>query len=190
MNLTVVDHDCWILNTRTRMPFRYGIAELTVVPHLMVRVTVESGGRHATGVAADNLAPKWFTKDPQESFAHELECFFDVIAHALDFARGRTAASVFELWHGLYESQSRWAATTAHPPLLWSFGVSLVERAIIDAFCKLTGRTFGQTLRENTLASRSVRSTPRSAPPRRPICFRRRDTLGGPSHGGPLRPAH
>jgi hypothetical protein len=31
--------------TRTRFPFRYGIASMTEVPHLFVRVRLEIGGK-------------------------------------------------------------------------------------------------------------------------------------------------
>ena len=35
--------------------------------------------------------------------------------------------------------REEWAVSTPYPPLLWGFGVSLVERALIDAFCRATG---------------------------------------------------
>jgi hypothetical protein len=52
------------LPVRMRMPFRYGIVTLTALPHLFIRAQVGVDGRVATGIAADGLAPKWFTKDP------------------------------------------------------------------------------------------------------------------------------
>src|SRR5262249_4958474 len=36
------------------------------------------------------------------------------------------------------------------PPLLAGFGVSLVERAVLDAFCRATGVPFAEALRRNT----------------------------------------
>jgi hypothetical protein len=59
--------------------------------------------------------------------------------------------SVFALWRQLSEAQASWAPTRAFPPLLASFGVSLVERAVIDAFCRATGTCFAAAVRENTL---------------------------------------
>src|SRR2546430_8931445 len=46
-------------------------------------------------------------------------------------------------------SQKSWAADKKFPPLLWNFGVTLVERAVIEAFNKHLGINFPQSLREN-----------------------------------------
>ncbi len=58
---------------RTRFPFRYGIASMTALPHLFVRLLVDVDGVEQWGVAADHLAPKWFTKDPDQSFRDEVD---------------------------------------------------------------------------------------------------------------------
>jgi L-alanine-DL-glutamate epimerase-like enolase superfamily enzyme len=59
------------------------------------------------------------------------------------------ARSVFELWRQLYDAQAAWAASRALPPLLANFGVSLIERAVIDAVCRAAGRPFSNLLRSN-----------------------------------------
>jgi hypothetical protein len=51
----------------------------------------------------------------------------------------------------MYTAQAAWAAGTTHPPLLWSFGVSLVERALIDGYCRATQQPFADAVRQNTL---------------------------------------
>src|SRR5690349_16149426 len=60
----VVETSLHQLTLRTRLPFRYGITTLTECPHLLCRVTLDVDGRTVKGIAADNLPPKWFTKDP------------------------------------------------------------------------------------------------------------------------------
>jgi hypothetical protein len=40
------------------------------------------------------------------------------------------------------------------PRLLLSFGASLVERALIDAYCRAKGETFAQAVRSNSLGIR------------------------------------
>ena len=140
---------------RTRMPFRYGIASLESVPHLFLRLTAEVGGTTAVGVAAEGLPPKWFTKDPATSFAEDLDEMLDVIRQAVTFARDvPPAANPFNLWYEVYMRQASWAAATRYPPLLWGFGVSLVERALLDAFCRATNTTFAHALRDNSLGVR------------------------------------
>ena len=38
----------------------------------------------------------------------------------------------FDVWTALYARQREWAADTDHLPLLWSYGVSLIEQALLD----------------------------------------------------------
>ena len=144
-----------MIELRTRMPFQYGIATLTALPHLFVRAQVEVDGQVLLGVAAENLPPKWFTKNPKTSFEEDVSDMLAVIESACDCARAAgSAATPFELWSRVYEAQKRWATKTRHPPLLWGFGVSLIERAVIDAFCRATGRSFAGALRSNSLGIR------------------------------------
>jgi hypothetical protein len=151
----VVETSLHELTLRTRLPFRYGIATLTECPHLLCRVTLEVDGRPVKGIAADNLPPKWFTKDPNQSFADELNQMHAVIRSACGFAeQAGPAATVFDLWQQVDAEQSRWARDQKLPPLLSGFGTSLVERAMIEAFCRATGTTFGDALRHGALGVR------------------------------------
>ena len=155
MAISIHDTDLNVLNMKTRMPFRYGIASLESVPHLFLRVTASIHGAPAVGVAAEGLPPKWFTKNPDTSFADDLGEMLAVIRQAVLYGLDAPAAdSPFAFWHDLHARQEAWAAETSYPPLLWGFGVSMVERALIDAFCRGTDSTFSQALRENTLGVR------------------------------------
>ena len=155
MKISVQDIHLNVLNMKTRMPFRYGIASLESVPHLFLRVTAKVDGTTAVGVAAEGLPPKWFTKNPDTTFAEDLDEMLAVIRQAVAFALDMPAsATPFDLWHEVYLRQMEWAADTCYPPLLWGFGVSMVERAVIDAFCRATGRTLAQAMRDNSLGVR------------------------------------
>ena len=155
MTVRVRAADGHVLNLRTRMPFRYGIAAMTAVPHLFLSVDLAVGGQVARGVAADNLPPKWFTKAPATPFRDDLADMLAVIGHAAALAGEiGDAPTVFDLWHQLYAAQGAWAAGRGHPPLLWGFGVSLVERAAIDAFCRATGTPFAAAIRADALGVR------------------------------------
>ena len=72
MKLRVCETHAFVTNLRARMPFRYGIATMTRVPHLFLQAKVEVNGRMQTGVAADHLPPKWFTKDPASSYRDDV----------------------------------------------------------------------------------------------------------------------
>ncbi len=155
MPIRLFDFDLHILNMRNRMPFRYGIVTMTALPHLFLRARVEVDGTEADGIAAEGLAPKWFTKVPDSSTEQDIAEMIDVVQAACRHAKGAgPAASVFELWQAIYAAQEAWAARTDYPPLLWAFGVSLVERAIIDGFCRATDTTFAAAVRANSLGMR------------------------------------
>jgi hypothetical protein len=152
MSVRVRGVDLRVLPMHTRMPFRYGIATLTSLPHLFVQVQAEIDGQAYLGLAADGLAPKWFTKNLATTAEQDVAEMLRVIRAACAFAReaGR-AVTVFELWRRVYAAQQAWGAEQGYPPLLWGFGVSLVERALIDAFCRARGMPFASAVRENAL---------------------------------------
>lgn len=136
---------------RTRMPFRYGIATMVDVPHVLLRLELETADGSSTGFSADHLPPKWFTKDPARDPHEEIDEMLLVIHHAISLAENREAATPFEFWWTLYHDQSAWSREQDLPPLLGQFGVTLVERALIDAWCRLQGTPFPQAVRSNNL---------------------------------------
>lgn len=142
-------------NIHTRIPFRYGIVTMRAVPHLFFQLECDVDGVNVTGTAAENLIPKWFTKDPHTTYRQDLDEMLHVIQAAAGFAgQVESAGTVFELWRQVYSLQEHWAEAYQFPPLLWNFGVSMVERALVDAFCRAAGLTFSQALRSNALGIR------------------------------------
>lgn len=135
----------------TRFPFRFGIAEMNEIVHVMLFVTAEIDGQRQTGVAADNLPPKWFTKNPATSYRDDVVEMVGVIESACAMARESGGhRCVFDLWHEVYREQVA-EDGSGLPPLLAAFGVSMVERAMIDAHCRATERPFAEAVRANTL---------------------------------------
>jgi hypothetical protein len=128
---------------RTRMPFRYGIATLNTAPYLLVCAEFDVDGKPSRAIAADILPPKWFTKQPDSSPDDEIDEMVMVIRRACHWARGiGKQPSVFEWWRQLYARQMADSQLADCPPLLKGFGVSLLERAAIDAFCRRAGIPF------------------------------------------------
>ncbi len=155
LTLRVLRTNLYILNMRMRMPFRYGIVTVTALPHLFVRAEVEIDGDRHLGLASDGLAIKWFTKDPNLSARDELAQIIRVVETACDVARAAGKhRSVFEWWMHTYQGMSAWAGGWGIPPLLASFGTSLLERAVIDAFCRAHDTPFAQIARDNRLGIR------------------------------------
>ncbi|KAA3658523.1 MAG: hypothetical protein DWQ04_24855 [Chloroflexi bacterium] len=152
MTIEVSQVSLHILNVHTRMPFKYGIATMTAMPHCFVRVVCQIDERESIGVAADSLAPKWFTKDPNSKYEDDIADMLSVINKAGCWAKSAgPQKDVFTLWQHIYTQQKNWAKGEGHPPLLWNFGVSLIERALIDAFCRGSGVGFETAVRQNTL---------------------------------------
>ena len=186
--------DFRVLPMRTRFPFKYGIASLTALPHLVLQADVEIDGVLAKGIASEGLPPKWFTKQPDTTFEEDLPSMLEVIGHAAGLALSATPSSFFELWFNIHETQSAWASETGHPSLLANLGVSLVERALLDALCRHLGCTIHTILRQNQLGLRlgDIRpelagAEPSACLPSRPLSFvRARHTVG---LGDPLTPA-
>jgi hypothetical protein len=161
---------------RTRMPFKYGIATMTGMPMIFLRLAVQVDRTESVGVSADLLPPKWFTKIAAKPIEEEIAEMFGVIRQALAFATGMNAESPFDLWWMLYAAQSRWAEANNVPPLLAHFGTSLVERAMIEAVCRVAGRPFHSALRRNDFGirlgeihSELAEATPADFLPKQPL---------------------
>src|SRR5262245_36611433 len=145
----------------TRFPFRYGIATMTQVPHVILELKVEIDGQLQVGLSADNLVPKWFTKDPDTSIDSDTEAMLRVIKSASDLAANvGECATVFELWYRLYQQMQADAQRSGDPPLLWGLGLSLVERAVMDAFCGAQSVNFSTALLQNRFGTDLARLYP------------------------------
>src|SRR5262245_1458434 len=154
MRIHIRDGDIHLTDVRTRMPFKYGIATMTEAPHAFVRLRVEVDGRPATGVSADTLPPKWFTKDPNRPVDDEVAEMLRVIEQAVRLAPGTRADSPFDAWRQLWDAQAAWGQGEGLPALLVHFGTSLVERAMLDACCRHARQPFHQLLQANALGIR------------------------------------
>jgi L-alanine-DL-glutamate epimerase-like enolase superfamily enzyme len=135
-----------VTHTDTRIPFRYGIAEMTRAPHAVIEVRVTNGRHTTSGFAAEQLPPKWFTKDPQSAFRDDLRDMVAVIDNAVSIAIGLRGSNSFAIWRELDEAQSDWGRAHNVPGLLSGLGTALVERAMIDAVCRLAETPFAAAL--------------------------------------------
>ena len=149
--LEITDAEIRLVPVETRLPFEYGIVTLTRMPHCFVRVTLSVDGAETTGLSAEHLPPKWFTKLPDQPIDEEIEIMLDVVEHACDAAVGVSGQTAFDCWKTIYDAQQAWGMESPHPPLLWGFGVTFVERAVIDAFCRATDTSFPDAVRDGSL---------------------------------------
>jgi hypothetical protein len=153
---TLNPFEFFVRPTRTRFPFRYGIANMTEVPHLFVRTRVTVGSESSFGLTSEGLPPKWFTKNPSTSFEQDLPEMLEVISHAARLAKqmAQSPISFFDFWRELYQQQETWARSRGLAPLLSNLGVSLVERAVLDGLCRIAGQPLHQIIAWNRLGLR------------------------------------
>ncbi|HJN13579.1 MAG TPA: enolase C-terminal domain-like protein [Pirellulaceae bacterium] len=151
MRIAVKETQLGLRNSTTRLPFRYGAACLTRCPQAVMCATVEVDGKISPGYAGDCLPPSWFDKSPDKDFETQVDDMLAVIALAeKTFADElATPAAFFPAWHStLLQVHSR-CAELGLTPLLASFGVSMVERAIMDAICRGFRVSFSTAVRTN-----------------------------------------
>ena len=151
---TLSPFEFFVRHTRTRFPFRYGIASMTDVPHLFVRTRVTVAEKSSFGLSAEGLPPKWFTKNPATTFEQDLPEMLQVISHAAQLAERIAPVSFFDFWQELYRQQSDWADARHIAPLLANLGVSLVERAALDGLCRVAGEPLHRMVATNRLGLR------------------------------------
>lgn len=142
----------YMRNQTMRLPFRYGRACLTASPILHVRLEARGAdGQHAIGTSADILPPKWFDKSPEKDYRRNIEDLLRAAqlgAHWFRQCSGELRP-VFELWREAYAQIVRHAGKEDLNGLTGSFGASIIERAVIDAACRLAGVPYHCMLREN-----------------------------------------
>jgi L-alanine-DL-glutamate epimerase-like enolase superfamily enzyme len=135
---------------KLRLPFRFGVVTLTEAPQVFVRVSVRmADGREGEGVSAELLVPKWFDKSP--ALSHEDN--FNQLRTALAIARKHLLAAGENTPFGL--SAAVEAAIHAEcgqrglGGLIASFGMALLDRAVLDALGRLENQTIFQLATDN-----------------------------------------
>jgi hypothetical protein len=135
-----------------RLPFRFGVVTLTQAPQAFVRARIAlADGRAGEGVSAELLVPKWFDKSPLLTNEQN----FDQLRRSLVIARAHLLAAGTGTAFGLSAAveAAHHAACAAEDlnGLVASFGLALLERAIIDALGRLEDASVFELVRANRL---------------------------------------
>jgi hypothetical protein len=146
LRLKVREVEVFLRRVKTRIPFRYGKAEVTGQPYAHLRVRCEP---EATGVSAAALPPLWFDKRPGLTHEDTIRDLLRSIAIASDVYRGAPDAGAWNLHRTCEPEARRRGAAEGMNDLTAGFGVALLDAALIDASCRLAGRTFHEGLRED-----------------------------------------
>ena len=123
-----------------RLPFRFGVVTMTEATQAFVRVRIRlEDGREGWGAAAELLAPKWFDKDPALSNDDNLWQLRDSLIAALHIYAAAGPATAFGLWRNGYGDCMAAGAAADRNPLVAGFGPALLDKAVLDALCRIEG---------------------------------------------------
>jgi L-alanine-DL-glutamate epimerase-like enolase superfamily enzyme len=148
--LSVAEVRLYEREVRFRLPFRFGVVTLTGSPQAFVRVRVRlQDGREGWGMAAEMLAPKWFDKSPDLSNEDNYAQLRLALAIAAELYRDAGPATAFGLFAACYRAQIDAGARRGLNPLVAGYGPALIDRAVLDAACRLSGVSFFQAVRGN-----------------------------------------
>jgi hypothetical protein len=116
-----------------------------------VRARIETpSGRSQWGAAAEMLVPKWFDKNPllsdTDNFAQQRTVLQLARESYLGDARMATAFGHFARHHHAHRQQCEALDLN---PLLASYGPALIDRAVLDALCRLTRTSFYEAMQHN-----------------------------------------
>ena len=148
--LSVKELQLFERDVKLRMPFRFGVVTLTQAPQAFVRCRIQmTDGREGWGAAAEVMAPKWFDKAPNLTN----EDNFDQLRQALHFYRDAVLANgmntAFGHFASLYQAHLDAGAANGLNALTASYGPALIDRAVMDALCKVEELSFAQSVQAN-----------------------------------------
>lgn len=150
--LTLLDASFYERPVKLRLPFRFGVVTLREAPQIFVRLRIKlADGREGDGFSAELLVPKWFDKNPALSNDDN----FNQLRRSLALARRHIIALGSDTAFGLSAkadaAHRRDCAAQGLNGLVASFGLALIERAIIDALGRLEQKPAAELVRSNAL---------------------------------------
>jgi L-alanine-DL-glutamate epimerase-like enolase superfamily enzyme len=149
-SLAVIELEPFERDVLYRLPFRFGAATVTRTTQAFVRVRiVDERGVAAEGVAAELMVPRWFDKSPDLSVDDNLAQLRTSLALARERALAAGRGTAFAL-HAAAEGPHHAAcAARGLNGLIASFGMALIDRAVLDALCRSRGVGAVRAIRAN-----------------------------------------
>lgn len=134
-----------------RLPFRFGVVTLTHAPQAYARLRITlPDGRSAWGCAAELMAPKWFDKNPALSNEQNFDQLRLSLRHAVNaYSADPTPRTAFGHSAAHHAALVQHGARAGLNALVASYGPALLDRAAIDALCRLRDVPFVALLGKN-----------------------------------------
>jgi L-alanine-DL-glutamate epimerase-like enolase superfamily enzyme len=135
---------------KLRMPFRFGVVTLTEAPQAFVRARIRlDDGREGWGAGAEMLAPKWFDKNLALSNEDNFAQLRLALRLACEAYLDRAARTAFGHFAAHYREVIDAGARRDLNPLVACFGPAQLDRAILDALCRLQRTSFYAAVQGN-----------------------------------------
>jgi L-alanine-DL-glutamate epimerase-like enolase superfamily enzyme len=151
LTLRVVSARFYERPVRLRIPFRFGVVTLREAQQVFVQAGIRlADGRESSGQAAELLAPKWFDKNPalsNEENADQLRSSL-AVARALYLA-GEDDETAFGLHATRSRSHHAQCDSRGLNGLIAGFGTALIDRAVLDALCRILGLSIFALVKRN-----------------------------------------
>ncbi|VVE37149.1 mandelate racemase [Pandoraea fibrosis] len=162
VSLTLTFCELFERDIALRLPFRFGAVTLRHATQAFVRVGVRlADGREAVGASAELMVPKWFDKSPELSQAQNAEQLRDSLRLARRLALEDSApATAFARFERQYPVQLHEGAALGLNPLVASFGLAQIDKAVLDGLCRALGVSFFDAMRRNVVGLRHTPLAP------------------------------
>src|SRR5260370_23597542 len=148
-------------HVKMRLAFRFGVITVTDATQAVIKVRVSlADGRTSHGVAAEALAAKWFEKSPAFTDAQDLDQLRRSLDLAIKLYRAQGFDNAFALFAGTYAEQQKRGAAQGLNPLVAAYGPALLDRAILDALGRATGKSFAAMIAGNLPGIRATSLRP------------------------------
>lgn len=148
--LNIRDIQLYERDVTLRLPFRFGVVTLTEAPQAFVRCRIQlADGREGWGQAAELIVPKWFDKNPNLSNLDNFNQLRRSLRLYRDAILGNGSQTAFGHFASLYQSQMVAGAIAGLNPITAGYGPALIDRAVMDALCRIEGLSFAQSVQKN-----------------------------------------
>lgn len=127
-------------------------AQGVVSPLGHVRMVIaDAAGNETYGCAGDRLSVRWLDKRPGREETGKLRELVELIEVARQFSLGATFHTPFEFWQATYPRIMRAAEAAGQEQLSGAFAAALMERSVIDAFCRAEDISFFEAVKDRRL---------------------------------------
>lgn len=135
---------------KNRMTFRFGNIISTGGRQAVIRLLVRlADGREGWGYAAESIGGKWFDKRPELTDQQAADQLRRSLAMASDLYCASKPRTPFGFFADHYAEHVAACGARGLLPLVASYGPALLDRAILDAVCRMEGVSFYAAMQAN-----------------------------------------